>query len=627
VAVKGYDVEINGVGYNLAEDAEGDHYALTGEPLRPPNAVTVQGEQRNRFQVRPDVLMWTLTDWSGGEGQIKYSFQAPHRWRELTGVRVFERPGTLQPGYYVEDTQITAGGGDLAIPGVLMEGGSTLFAMPHGDANDTIRVWDDTNEVWDAGTDLATGGEGAVEFGGGDGTAVYWREHNTGDLWKYNGTTLTKLADTLASSTGAFVYPLGNYAYDYRPHAGQVYEVAKNGTDSAGAGTLIDDFSDDPALAYAEANPSHVMAALDGKLYVMVLYHNATAVREITPTSAAGTGFGHEIARIPGFEGRSLSAHSGTLYLTGRDGSSGHLTVLYLAPGGEYGSLGRVRHETDLGVITSHPAGARMLDHFFVAENGNGSGVHGLWQIDAVSGGMAMLAYVEGSDIDGWPIGPVAHNGDIFWSVQHDATTDRVVRARADQYTINSEAISPWHDFDLADEKILSSLVLSVEAMPANWTVFVDYATGNVDTWTNIITYSTAGGKGTTTAVSTDSSTVKFNTLSIRVRMEYTGAGIPSSAPVVLGVDVRAQVAKQQPVFRLLLDLDDDEGRTPNALSGSKKFTNIKNAADAENVVSFKDGYADRNAVTEYDVVIDQYAMLLSSSGEGFAAVTLREVI
>jgi hypothetical protein len=56
MAVKGYDVEINGVGYNLAEDAEGDHYALTGEPLRPPNAVTVQGEQRNRFQVRPDVL-------------------------------------------------------------------------------------------------------------------------------------------------------------------------------------------------------------------------------------------------------------------------------------------------------------------------------------------------------------------------------------------------------------------------------------------------------------------------------------------------------------------------------------------------------------------------------------------
>ena len=44
MAIKGFDFEINGVKYNAAEDAEGDHYTLVGEPLRPPNAVTVQGE-------------------------------------------------------------------------------------------------------------------------------------------------------------------------------------------------------------------------------------------------------------------------------------------------------------------------------------------------------------------------------------------------------------------------------------------------------------------------------------------------------------------------------------------------------------------------------------------------------
>jgi hypothetical protein len=360
----------------------------------------------------------------------------------------------------------------------------------------------------------------------------------------------------------------------------------------------------------------------------MVLYHNATAIREITPTSAAGTGFGAEIVRIPGFEGLSLSAHSGTLYLVGRYGAAEHLTVMYVAPGGEYGSLGRIREGTGLGAVSSHPAGTRMLDHFFLAENGNGSSVQGLWQVDAVSGGMAMIAYVEDADIDGEPIGPVAHNGDIFWSVNVNAnTTARVVRARPDQYTISSEVISPWHDFDLADEKILSSLVLSMEDLPANWQVRVDYAIDGDDTWTNAIDNSTDNSNGQTTQVSTDTTTVKFRTLSIRIRMDYTGGGVPTTAPAILGVDALAQVAKVQPVFRLLLDLDDDEGRTPLGLSGSKKFANIRDAAATEKVVAFKDGYADRNAVTEYDVIIDQYAMVLSTSGEGLAQVVLREVI
>ena len=135
MSIKGYDFEINGVKYNAAEDAEGDHYVVTSEPLRPPNAVTVQGESSQKFQMRPDTLQWTITNWAGGEGQIKFDPQAPDRHRELTGVRVFERPGTLQPGYYMEDTQDSSGSSDFAIAGQMAEGVNGLFLLDFSAAN------------------------------------------------------------------------------------------------------------------------------------------------------------------------------------------------------------------------------------------------------------------------------------------------------------------------------------------------------------------------------------------------------------------------------------------------------------------------------------------------------------
>src|SRR5690606_39665634 len=101
-----YHIELNGVGYRLAEDAEGQHYIRTYEPLRPPNAGVVQGEQSAKFQVRPDTLLWSLTDWSGGAGQFLFDLENPNRHRELHAVRAFERPGVLQPGFYVEEFEV-----------------------------------------------------------------------------------------------------------------------------------------------------------------------------------------------------------------------------------------------------------------------------------------------------------------------------------------------------------------------------------------------------------------------------------------------------------------------------------------------------------------------------------------
>jgi len=59
-------ISLDGVKYRLDEAAEGEHYIRAGEPLRPPNAQVVQGETGQKFQMRPDTLLWSITDWSGG---------------------------------------------------------------------------------------------------------------------------------------------------------------------------------------------------------------------------------------------------------------------------------------------------------------------------------------------------------------------------------------------------------------------------------------------------------------------------------------------------------------------------------------------------------------------------------
>jgi hypothetical protein len=311
------------------------------------------------------------------------------------------------------------------------------------------------------------------------------------------------------------------------------------------------------------------------------------------------------------------------LYIPGRDVAD-ELTVLYLTPGGEYGSLGRLRSGTNLGTIAASAQNGTMLSHFFVAEGP--SGVHQVYEIDTVTGGVAVVGINEDGNSTDDLQEAVVFDGDIFYTVRSDAGTVRVMRARTDQYTKSSSAVSAWHDYDLADEKILASLVLSCEALPADWNILIDYAIDGSSSFTNAITYTTDSGKGIKTAVSTDTSTIKFRTLCIRIRMVYTGAGIPTTGPVILGVDALAQVAKPQKVWRLLLDLGDEASRTAQGHSGSRKITNITTAADLEQVVAFRDGYQKRNAYSEYDVLIDAYSVSLSAPGEGVAAVVLREV-
>jgi hypothetical protein len=612
------DVKINGVGYQLAEDAEGEHYSLSAEPLRPPNAVTVQGEDSQKFQMRPDTLLWSLTDWSGGEGQNKFDWQNGNRWRELDAVRAFDQPGRLSPGWPVITG--TLGGSTATLDGGLARGAfqTWLFASAGPD-------------VYRIDNDGALGGPYTFTGptnGGGVSTAadfgyVYWHELTTNNVWKWDmnvfGLTPTQIdSGAMPATSDPALAELGAYVYVYIPVEGKIWELPKTGTPGD---VLIDDFSVDKSSG---VTGDYALAVMNNKIYALTNQITYSTVREITPTSAAGPGHGAEIARLHGVLSYAMWAHGGVLYVLGRTGDTDEIAVFYLEPGGSYGSLGAVRTVGATAFGTGGTYNSDMLQHFFILNSG---GFHKVFQVDAVTGNVAVIASVSSPG----PLGGMVYRGSKggHWTTDNGGVSGRrLLYADSKKYTPSSYAISPWNDFALADEKILSSLVLSMEALPADWQVRVDYALDGTDTWTNAIDVTATNSKGTKVFVSSDASTVKFRQLSIRIRMDYTGLDDPpTTGPSILGVDALAMVAKPTKVWRLLLDLSDGKSRD-NPTSGARKAANLEAATETEAVVSFQDFYGSSTpgVAVEHDVIIDSYTLVRSSPGEGVAAVTLKEV-
>jgi hypothetical protein len=614
-------VELDGIPFRLAEGAEGQHHNVVGEPLRPPNAVTVQGESQQKFQPRPEVLLWNWTDWSEGEGRRTLRFGDAGRSWQLRAVRVFEEPGHLIPGYYTEITQDSTGASDLAKSLALVVGMGNLYGL---DTNaDDVYLWDGAK--WGAAATISGPGVGSEDNAVGDSDAIYWVERSTNNVFKWTGSgAATKISDVTILDDDVYIDHLGPYVYVYSPIEASVWEIPKDGGSD---GTLIDDFEETGDVPYGRSG----ITTLHGRAYVMVSHTNRTMVREITPTTAAGTGYGAEIARIDGFTGEAIWSHSGSLFMLGRyrDEAGIDRTVLYLTPGGEYGTLGEIRSGVALNGGTG--GSGRMLDHFFVMTRQDATDAnHTLFQIDSVSGGIAALSYDAVGDATGeQPRSVTCFEGDIFWSTEHTATAKRTMRAYPGAYQIDSQAISSEHDFDLVSEKFLSSMVLSCEPLPADWTVYVDYQINGSGTWVNVITYTTDGGTGETVAVTTDSSTVEFKRLQMRCRFSYTGGGIPTSAPVVLGIEARAIVATKVRVVRLLLDLSTDQSAGKQSKEGPAKIDQFQAIVAKSTSVDFKDGYTSHRSgeYDNYDVFVDDYAIILNTPGEGVAAVTLREVI
>ena len=608
--------------WKLAHSEEGDHYMKSAETLRPANAVVVQGVGSNqKFQLRPDVLAWHWTDWSGGEGQNKVDFRAPDRSRELNGVAAFQKPGNIRPGYYTEDTQLHSAGGDLGKSVVLVKAISGLYALDMNALD--AWVWNSGNSVWD---DLTITGatNGAEGQASGDESNVYYIEDNTRKLWKMSNTGTGTLIDDAGSHTDKqYTAELGAFVYVYSPQDGELIEVPKDGS----ASVVL------ASSGIAGGTPTGgAIVELNGKIYFMATDTERTRIHEVVPSSAAGDGFVSVLSTMEGFQGEALWAHGGTLYFIGNNNefsAAYERAIMYVTPGGDWGSLGAVREGSNMGVVVGQSGGSRLLDHFIVsqARDINGATNNTLWQIDAVSGGFGALSMHD--DGDAKLLGPGSmqvFQNDVFWSMRKGEATKRIARAYKGGYQKLSSAVSPWSDNDLADEKILSSVVLSMASLPADWTVFVDYATNGSSSYTTLITDALDGSTGGRTVASTSSSTINYRRIRFRLRMEYGGGGIPATFPEVYGVESRAQIAKPLNAWVLLLDLNDDKSGGANSEDGASKVAKLEALVANEAVIAFVDGYQNRQAgqnASSVNVVIDQTRMILERPGEGYVQVRL----
>lgn len=603
-----HDILLNGYKFKVAESEEGSAYQRRNEPLRPPNAVTVQGESQQKFQPRPDTLLWNWTNWDEGEGRNQLRFGESGRSFEINNCRAFEKGGELHPGYFVGEVETGAGGSLGGLQLVVFQ--DTLYGLTGG----SYYTYNGLN--W--GTASVLTGTAACDSNVvADGQYIYWVDVNQ-DVWKWDGSAAPVQIDNGGVTATSVIAEQGDYVYVYTPTTGVVHEIAKTPTSE----TVIDQFDEFGA---------GFLIAMDGVVYLVVGGTNDnTYVRKITPSSAAGTGFGNEIATLPGFVASSAWAHSGSIWMIGTN-EDGYDTqaIMYYTPHETWGTVGALRPGTDLGTVRG--GGQRMLDHFVVAASGFESGGAGLVQIDSISGGVGCVANPTTSGVSGAPTcDPVTHDGDIFW-----CTSTGTNKATPSQYSVGSSdgAVSPKHDFDLLAKKYLSTITVHCNEVPSGWTVYVQYQIDEDGTWNHgAVLFGDGSTKVVTGLISTDTETVNFHSLRLRIRMLYGGwlsGGGPSSAPIVYGVEVRAGVAEKVPVWRLMLDMNDEHSAGGRSRAGSQKVTDFLAAVDTDSVIQFRDGYNNRNSgqYTEHDVVVDTFALELDRPGEGIGYVELRKVI
>lgn len=634
--ITGYHhVEINGVKYRLAEDGEGNHYNENRQPLRLQTGAVVQGES-GKFQLRTDILEWRLTDWSGGEGAIKFDSDEPTLYWEGHNIDPFDEIGKLKLARGYELT-VDNGLSILTKSLQLAKGAGGLWG--HSVDSNGIYKWDDTNNKWGTPVTNSAPGFATGQYDSqaivGDTRSIYLKEDGISSIWHFDGTSTFTEWNTDVGITAK--QPLASLAdYIYIPKTGTtaavaVYEIPKSGTAPVASTEIL-------SLSAGNAAGLNFLVAGTDRIFVVQRSQDESVIWRITPSTATSAGFGEEILRQKGIAIETLWFHMGVLFMAGRIGASGssrRQVIMYLR-GSEVGVLANLRD----GVATTGQVCATDSQEFekayFLAQYGPGDGTAEwtLFAVDLISGAVAGTTVIDIGDTTAQPQTLVAHNGSQFFGTSEGGSTfERTIRVLGnggnfvDTSSVTARLDSSIHDFGVVDEKILLSLRLACEPLGANSSIELQYQIDQSGSWTSAGTYATAGGSGTNFTISTDTSVVAFRSLQLRIILSNNGT--VSESPVVLSVAARATVAAGLKVWDLLLDLADDAGEAgAEKTTGTVKAANVRTLGESDSVVDFKDGYADRRVgqFIAYDVVMDDYSINMRSPGEGTAFVRLREV-
>jgi len=650
-----FPVELNGKKYTLAEDAEGAHYQWRREPLRAPTNGFVLGDT-GKFTLRPDLLQWSITDWSGGEGVHSFDLETSNGYSLGYNIDPFSVYGTLRLSqHYTAETGITF---DQSVMAIGLDK-VWLVALDQAGADALVYYYNFATNIFVLdGTDTSTTSDAGAREAWGDSDGLYFGGRIS-DIIKWSGSAFTGHT----TSGWQVVGSVGGYLYSTAPASTglQVYEQSLGAT---GSGTLI--------FTILEAkNAANLGLPLfwDGIAGQNALYIVATptlfetVIYRVEPTTAAGPGFGHELVRVPGFRGLVPLYNLGLLYVVG---FMGNIPAIFYYDEVD-GSLGLVYQNTRRPIAHAQTPnrnlqevgggyGAEFSKNHFILMGGpsdNNGTSWTLMTLDAVSGGVAggtvinvgTVASANVTELINWNSfggnglgrhSVVYFKGDIFVDISRTQDTatpapgqSKVFRLRKNTYTDNLGIMeSSVNDFGLLSEKVLTSITLITEPLPNASSITVKYQIDQDGVWLTAGTFTTNAGTEETFILSTDSITRRFRNLQLRVELD--NGNVTTETPVIRAIRVFCTVVEGVNTWSLILNASDELGAMQNrAWGGATLIENITTAASNNAVVAFKDGYTNRKpgSYREYDVVIDDVTVVNDRPGEGTIQVTLREVI
>ncbi len=630
-----FHLRLNGVKYRIAEDAEGPGYDKRLTPLLVQTGQTIQGED-SKGKLRPDILSWSITDWSGGEGLLKFNEEEANRYWLSHNVNVLDEPGKLQ---IAKSYQITTKqeGGNLVESGMLTKGRSLLHLF--GVDSNVVRTWDETNLRWNTAVVNGVGGFGGAQYEDatptGDFSFVYAKENGVASIWSWDGTTfLEHCSDLPSASASVAIVGLGDYLYTANVgiNAG-VTETSKTATPLVTSTTILD--LTGQGSDGGVSGGIGTLVAGDNKLYYMQTNVDETVVWKITPTTANGTGFSEEILRLKGLRATSIWHHMGVVFVGGRigfDGDARRMVVMYIR-GGEVGVLANLREGVNTaGALVAGPESQAFDTASFLAKYGPGDNTEEwtLFTVDLISGAVAGSTVFDITDDT--PITSLAtHNGHVFFSKGSGVATKNVLRTLPTTYqdtsSLTSQLITSVNDFGLKEEKILLSVRVECEPLDNAHDYKLEYQINQDGAWVSIGTDAGNASTGTTFVVSTDSTTVIFRNLQLRITLDNNGT--TSAQLKILGVESFATVVKGVLEWPMTLELYDDTSEAGGESStGAAKISNIVTAGATGSVMQFDDGYGDQESgvFNAHDVTLVTYDLALTNPGEGIARVLLREV-
>lgn len=633
-----FPIELAGVRYRIAEDGEGPGYNMTTPTVRAPNTQIVQGDDPGQVNLDPSTMLWTLEDWSSGEGDLKTG-DDNGRSQTIHGLNFYGRPGEIFSGYRAWPAIANGGGANFSTLVSLVVAMDTVYALELVAGNPYYYTFNKTTLQFSARQTFAgvTNGIQAVNSLCGDNNALFFHEQGGDNIYTWPGSGApTLLNNQLGGHADSQMVELGDYLYILQSD-GKMYEISKTTVNTTTAETPILDLSSNGTFNNMATNL--VTTVGDNRVYVMAVWNNYTSIYEIIPTTAATTGYGRELTKIHGLKGETIWAHGGFVYWIGTDmepdGNDGPRRLIYYwQPGQSRGTLGEVR--TQLGIAPgSHAtptAGASRLNTWAFAlegvdeDFGVGDDGIGLWEVDALSGGFGQVGGGHEGGVNDFGEGDcltlIYHDGFYLASYQDVGASYGVWTWDTGRPSVNTQIVtSPEHDFGISGEKVLQSIEVRTNEMPVGGSVQLAYSVDGGAFQAVSPTHNTDGDAGLKWVVSTDSATVTFRGLRIKMTIVNSADQV-----IVKAVDVRASANSTFQKWQLLLDVSDET--SPRGYNGAKLIDKLQ-ALVPQTVVSFKDGYTDRNpgAFDEYDVIVEEVFLDLDRPGEGTAIVILREVI